>query len=250
MESWTRIFEEHEEQTRAALSVLPTDLRQRAPPPRTSMTTRHVLRHATLLNVIQRSWNTLWTTKVGRVPLHAFSMDAQVIGKFFQELMTHELHAEDPRWRHPDAPRSSKDPDFVFTEDPAQSFELKMCGQAGGRAVFGNRCSSASFASPRGKSRDSWLLTINYTDTRINLVRFGFVLGSDWIGQVAASGNASRLHPAAYAEKLRVVRGEYQRLADPRILRGVGKSTRFATVGQAAEAKVQEALTFLAASHY
>lgn len=207
----------------------------------------HRLSHPVLLNVIQKSWTQLWTVKVGRIPLHQLNVDAQVVGKFFQELMTLELSEEDPRW-HP--PKSNKDPDFVFGDDPSQSFELKMCGQPGSREVYGNRCSSAAYVSPRGKSRDSWLLTINYTDTRINLVRFGYVLGTDWIGQTSASGNASRLNKDVYATKLRVIKGDYQTIADPRILRGVGKSTRFHTVQEAANAGHTEALRFLEADYY
>ena len=209
----------------------------------------HVLPSKTLVTVIRKSWTTLWMTRIGGcVPLQRLNVDAQVIGKFFQELMALELHAADPRWRHPDAPRSPKDPDFVFLEDSFHNFELKMSGQVGGRAVFGNRCSSAGFASPDGKSRDTWLLTINYTDTRINLIRFGYVLGEDWIGQKAATGNASRLHKDVYSSKLRVLKGSYQRFADPRILKRVRSS--YHTIGRAAEAGCPEAKAFLEADYY
>ena len=210
----------------------------------------HVLPPRVLLNVIQRSWTTLWRTRVGGcIPLRQVNVDAQVVGKFFQELMALELHSKDPRWRHPLAPRSPKDPDFVFA-DPSQSFELKMSGQVGGRAVFGNRCSAAGIASPEGKSRDGWLLTINYSDTRINIVRFGFISGSDWIGQKAATGNASRLHRDVYTTKLKIVRGAYQRFADPRILKRVGAKSKHDTVGRAAEGGCAEALSFLNCDFY
>ena len=171
-----------------------------------------------------------------------------MIGKFFQELMIRELHAHDAAWRHPDAPRSRSDPDFVHASDPAQNFELKMSGQPGTR-VYGNRCSSAGIASPLGKRRDGWLVTINYTDTTINLVRFGVVSASDWIGQKSATGNASRLGVEAYASKLRVVRGAYQTRADARILRGISQP-RAETVGELADAGHPEAIAFLEAEFY
>lgn len=213
--------------------------------------TMHLLRHDTLLHVIQNAWNTLWKTDVGGKSLRQLHVDAQVIGKLFQELMHWELHAADPTtWQHPDAPRKRGDPDFVCTKDPLQSFELKMCGQPGSTRVFGNRCSSHGFASKHGKSRDCWLLTINYTDERINLVRFGHVLGSDWVGQASASGNAARLKNEVYDTKLEVVRGEYQTQADPRILKGLGHKTAFSTVQEAADAGVQEAVAFLTARYY
>lgn len=210
----------------------------------------HVLPDAVLLRVVHTSWTTVWATRVGRYSIRALRVDAQVIGKLFQEVMTHELHAADQRWRHPDAPRSFRDPDFVFGPDPEYNFELKMCGQAGGRAVYGNRCSSSGFASENGKSRSTWLLTINYSDDRINLIRFGRVSNTDWIGQRSATGNASRLCRTAYQETLRVIRGPYQRSADPRVLRRVGKGIRYATVGEAAEAGVAEAIRFLEADFY
>jgi len=73
----------------------------------------HVLPHKTLVTVIRKSWTTLWMTRIGGcIPLQRLNVDAQVIGKFFQEVMALELHAADPRWRHPDAPRSPKDPVF------------------------------------------------------------------------------------------------------------------------------------------
>jgi hypothetical protein len=170
-----------------------------------------------------------------------------VIGKFFQELMLRELHAHDPRWLSPDAPRLKTDPDFVYTDDPTQSFELKMSGQTGSR-VYGNRCSSSGYASPTGKSRDTWLLTINYTDTVINLIRFGFVDASDWIGQRSSTGNASRLHRDAYVHKLRVVRGPYQLEAHASVLRGV--RTTDSTVGELASKGHREAIAFLQADYY
>lgn len=194
----------------------------------------HILPHPTILRVVNTSWNTLWTTKIGRKPLHTFHhLDAQVIGKFFQEIMAHELYTHDPHtWADPQAPRSVKLPDFVCTTDPCQSFELKMCGQHGSRVVYGNRCSSSEYASPNGKSRDGYLLTINYTATRINLIRFGYILGSDWIGQKSSSGNAAHLTNNVYETKLHVVKGEYQLLADPTVLKGIGSKTRFKTVGE------------------
>lgn len=211
---------------------------------------RHILPHDVLLRVVNTSWTTLWTTKIGRQPLYTFNIDAQVIGKFFQEIMTHELYAYNPDiWIDPSRPRSVKLPDFVCA-DPEYSFELKMCSQRGSRHVYGNRCSSEGFVSPNGKSRDGWMMTINYTDTRINLIRFGYIHGSDWIGQTSASGNSARLHPEAYASKLEIVRGPYQMLADPMILRGVGEKTRFKTVGEALDAGHAEAQRFLDARFY
>lgn len=210
----------------------------------------HILPHSTLLYVINSSWKTLWTTKVGRRPLHAFTIDAQVVGKFFQEIMTHELHVHDPEmWMDPSKPRSPKLPDFVCT-NPAYSFELKMCSQRGSRHVFGNRCSSQGYASPNGKSRDGWMLTINYTDTRINLIRFGYIHGSDWIGQPSASGNSAWLHPNVYASKLQVVHGPYQFLADPMVLKGVGARTRYTTVGEALDAGNAQAKAFINSDFY
>jgi len=197
-----------------------------------------------ILSVIHRSWTTLWTSKVGQVPLRHFNLDAQVIGKFFQELMLHELRAEDPRWRS----GSPKEKDFTFADDESLSFELKMCGQVGSRDVFGNRCSAAGYASPAGKDRSGWLLTINYTGQTINIIRLGWISGGDWVGQRAASGNSSKLSRETYGTKLRVLRGDYQRAADIRVLTRVGKKLYAAgieTVGQAADLGVREALDFL-----
>lgn len=214
-----------------------------------------------LLRAVHASWDTLWTTRIGATPLRVMHVDAQTVGKLFQEVLTAELHAADPRaWRDPRAPRSPKDKDCVCLTDPGRSFELKMCGQPGGRRVHGNRCSAAGYASqaPGAKDRDTWLLTVNYSfvdddDPRLNLVRFGWVRGADWVGQRAASGNAARLRPEAYATQLRVVRGPYQRGADPRVLARGGRALARAgvrTVGEAADAGDPEARRFLDADFY
>jgi hypothetical protein len=209
----------------------------------------HALPHDTLLRIVEHTWTTLWTTRVGSIPLRSLHVDSQVIGKFFQELMIRELHAHDAAWRHPDAPRARTDPDFVHTLDPYHNFELKMSGQPGTR-VYGNRCSSNGIASPTGKCRDGWLLTINYTGTTINLVRFGAVNAYDWIGQTSVTGNASRLHPEAYVSKLQVVRGSYQSGADVRVLRGISRERPGTTVGDLAAAGHAEALAFLNVDYY
>ena len=209
----------------------------------------HVLPQPVLLRVIHTSWQTLWASRIGPLGLRDLAIDAQVVGKFFQELMLLELRAEDPeRWRA----GSPREKDFECVEDASQSFELKMCGQLGGREVFGNRCSAQGYASSSGKDRSGWLLTINYSGHVINLVRFGYISGDDWIGQRTASGNSSRLHKDAYARKLRVVRGGYQRDADARVLPRVGRRLYGAgteTVGKAADLGVQEALEYLAADY-
>ena len=114
---------------------------------------QHILPQTTILRVVNASWNSLWDTRVGKRPLRSLRIDAQVIGKLFQELMTHQLHAVDPvMWPDPLAPRSAKDPDFNCI-DARYSFELKMCSQKGSRHVYGNRCSSPGYMSTKGKSR-------------------------------------------------------------------------------------------------
>lgn len=213
---------------------------------------QHILPKPVLLQVVNQSWKTLWTTRIGRQPLQAFpKLDAQVIGKFFQEIMMFHLYEMDPYvWADPDKARNPKLPDFVCIKDPSQSFELKMCGQQGSRVVYGNRCSSHGYASPTGKSRDGWMLTINYTHTRINLIRFGYIHGTDWIGQKSASGNAARLHPDAYQQKLEVVKGPYMYEADPRVLKGIGASSTFETVRDCAKHGIKEADRFLTSTYY
>lgn len=208
----------------------------------------HILPHPVVERVVCTSWTQLWTTRVGDLPIRHLHLNSQVIGTIFQQLMTRELYAYDPKWRHPDTRPQKSDPDFVF-DDPYHNFELKMSGQPGGR-VFGNRCSSRQFRAEGAhtKSRDTWLMTINYTGDTIDLIRFGFVVGDDWIGQSAATGNASKLSPETYASKLRVVRGPYQRTANARILRGVSQNLQ--TVGELAHQGHPEALRFLSAEFY
>lgn len=94
------------------------------------------------------------------------------------------------------------------------------------------------------------MMTINYTDTRINLIRFGYIDGSDWVGQASSSGNSARLLPEVYATKLQVVKGPYQFLADPTVVKGIGSKTRFKTVGEAVDAGHLEAIKFIESDYY
>jgi hypothetical protein len=105
-------------------------------------------------------------------------------------------------------------------------------------------------AKGKTKTRDGWMMTINYSSTRINLIRFGYIHGTDWIGQESASGNSARLRSHTYESKLQVVKGRYQLDADPMILKGVGPKTKFGSVNDALRAGHPEALRFIEADYY
>lgn len=211
---------------------------------------QHHRLHDTLVPLVTRSWARLWSSKIVGKPLESLRLDPGCIGSLFQAAMTVELQALDPRW----SPATAKtDKDFCFPDDRTQDFELKVCGRVGGLEVFGNRCSSAAFSDSHLKNHDGWLLTVNYSHTTINLVRFGYVHKTDWIGQAAATGNSSRLRKEVYLTKLAKMEGDYLRAADSRILRRVGRrlyAAGLVTVGSCADAGHAEALAFLEAAYY
>ncbi len=207
----------------------------------------HPLPDHVLVDCIHKAWKMLWSSRIGPVALSDIRLDAQVVGKFFQEVLVRELQTINPGWH---SARCRDDKDFVFCSNPEMSFELKMCGQLGCREVFGNRCSASEYASARGKDRSGWLLTINYHGQTINIIRFGWVPASEWRGQRAATGNSSRLAPNVYLEHLRVVEGPYRRNADVRVLPRIGKALHrqgIFTVGAAADGGNAAALDFLQA---
>ena len=51
--------------------------------------------------------------------------------------------------------------------------------------------------------------------------------------------------PEVYATKLQVVKGPYQFLADPAVVKGIGSKSRFKTVGEAVNAGHLEAIKFM-----
>jgi hypothetical protein len=115
----------------------------------------------------------------------------QVLGTLIQRLMGAELAQRYPKkWR---SEREKHDKDLVYIPHSAFSIEVKTSTHP--REVFGNR----SYTHGNGsKSRQGYFLTINYNEKGIRLIRFGWLLASEWKSQKSSSGQQARLLSSTY----------------------------------------------------
>jgi hypothetical protein len=106
-------------------------------------------------------------------------------------------------WRREE---TSDEKDLVYIPDQWFSVEIKTSSSNG--RIFGNRSYTQETQTIK-KSKSGYYLAVNFekfpTAGRIptvNLVRFGWLDHSDWIGQGAASGQQARLDPNVEQYKL------------------------------------------------
>lgn len=156
------------------------------------------------------AWNGIFTSSIGnnglKIGEHLFPAP-QIIGALLHELIPAEIAAKYPdTWRKE---KDKSDKDIVYIPDNQFSIELKTSSNKS--QIFGNR-SYAQQQSPGGKSKDGYYLTVNFEKIdgannapSIQIIRFGWIDHTDWIGQEAATGQQSRLSPDTYSLKLKTL---------------------------------------------
>jgi hypothetical protein len=168
---------------------------------------KHPLSTQEIVDVVLSSWDSIFASGIGpkgfRIGKDIFPKP-QIMGFFLHELIPLELTERNKSiWR---AETSSDDKDIVYIPDSTYSIELKTSSNP--RHIYGNR--SYAQGSSRGrKAKSGYYLAVNFekfTDKKsrpqIRLIRFGWIDSSDWIGQKAATGQQSRLHPDVESYKL------------------------------------------------
>jgi hypothetical protein len=161
-----------------------------------------------LVEVVLDEWDSIFESRVGRLGLrigeHIFPKP-QIMGDYLHELIPYDLQARYPGvWRR-DA--TGADKDLVYVPDDYWSTEIKTSSSVS--QVFGNR----SYAQPGvggKKSKSGFYLTVNFqrwSDVKgrlpgIRIIRLGWLDHTDWVAQVAATGQQAKIRPEAYAGKL------------------------------------------------
>jgi hypothetical protein len=162
-----------------------------------------------LVKVVLSSWEDIFHSRFGA---RAYQIgreirpEPQIMGFLLHELIPFNLAAAGAKvWKRGAA---TTECDAVYLPNPDYSFEIKTSSSA--RGIFGNR-SYAHVGSTTNKPRGSFFLAVNFGKfsaaqrPEINLIRFGWLAGSDWIGQRAQSGQQARLTKEAKAYKLRII---------------------------------------------
>lgn len=188
----------------------------------------HPLSTEDVKNLVLESFDNLLETRVGSPSdglklFQDIELSSQVQSDFLETILARNLIENDDSWRH----GSEAEKDFIYTEDPFFSTELKASGQEGVTEVFGNRSYAQKVETENAKkSKTGFYITVNFYRESIYLIRFGWIDFSDWTGQSAASGQAATLSDEAYMYKLKTINGSYRLDAPVTVLSGVGPGTK------------------------
>ncbi|PJK12029.1 restriction endonuclease [Lysobacteraceae bacterium NML95-0200] len=159
-----------------------------------------------IVEIINDAWQGMFSTSIGQAGLK-IGVDIfpkpQIIGALLHELIPAGVAAAFPgQWRK-EIEKSDKD--IVCVLDDFYSIELKTSSNK--TQIFGNR-SYAQQVSAGGKSKDGFYLAVNFeafvsggATPKLLKVRFGWLDHTDWIAQVASTGQQARLAPETYRDK-------------------------------------------------
>lgn len=159
-----------------------------------------------IVEIITDAWQGLFSTSIGHAALK-IGVDIfprpQIIGALLHELIPAGVAAAFPgQWRKE---RDKSDKDIVYMPDDFYSVELKTSSNKS--QIFGNR-SYAQQISTGGKSKDGFYLAVNFeafisgnSTPKLLKIRFGWLDHTDWIAQVASTGQQARLAPETYRDK-------------------------------------------------
>jgi hypothetical protein len=165
-----------------------------------------------LVEIVLDTWQSIFASKIGRHGFHIgpdICPRPQIMGFLLHELIALETAARFPKqWR---GEREKDEKDLVYIPDPFFSIEIKTSSHE--KHVFGNR-SYAQEGEPgkKAKLKSGYYLTVNFgkfmsdgTLPAINRIGFGWIDHTDWLGQISATGQQSRLQPSVYKYKLVVL---------------------------------------------
>ena len=170
----------------------------------------HPLEEQEVVQFCFDAWDGIFTSSIGKNSLKIGSdlfPAPQIIGALLHELIPAEIIKKYPQnWRRE---QDKNDKDIVCISNDRFSIELKTSSH--GSQIFGNR----SYAQPQsssGKSKDGYYLAVNFEKIdganrapSIQMIRFGWIDHTDWIGQTAATGQQSRLSSETYSLKLKTL---------------------------------------------
>ncbi|HAV5945239.1 ScaI family restriction endonuclease [Acinetobacter baumannii] len=183
----------------------------------------HPLTLQNIHDAVFKAWSDVWTTVIGgqsgyRLIDASPLPPAQVIGYLLEMLVAKEINLINNNFIWGQG--SQKDIHCISNDN--FSIEMKTSGQLGYK-VFGNR-SYGQTGTTGKKDKSGFYITVNYYDTTITLIRFGWIDSWDWTSQTASTGQAATLSNDAYAHKLKIIHGPYRLKAPVQIVTGIGPS--------------------------
>lgn len=170
----------------------------------------HPLDSVTIVEVVLAAWQSIFDSKMGsrgfQIGKDMFPKP-HIMGFFLHEMIPLELAGRFPKkWR---GDKTSAEKDLVYLPDPQYSVEIKTSSHP--NRIFGNR-SYAQKTTAGKKAKSGYYLAVNFekfTDTNpspvIKRIRFGWIDASDWMGQLAPTGQQSRLSTDVETKKLKTL---------------------------------------------
>jgi hypothetical protein len=167
----------------------------------------HPLNTDEIHEIALRAWDDILQSNIGTKPFRIgkdIFPAPQIMG-----FLLHELFALELSYRYPEQWRKGNlkgEKDAVYIPDDSFSIEIKTSSNP--KHIFGNR-SYAQVGAYANKEKSGYYLAINFQKflqsqaaPQLQLVRFGWLDHSDWIGQAAVTGQQARLNPISERAKL------------------------------------------------
>ena len=164
----------------------------------------HPITTSALVDAVINSWNKIYGSIIGEniVIGKTYFPTPQILGDFIHELVPFELRENYPDFRKG---IGTAEKDIHCDSNDFFSIEIKTSSQKG---IYGNR-SYAQKGSRSSKSKSGYYLAVNFPPVHkieewqpISLIRFGWLDGSDWHGQAAATGQQANLSRDVLQKKL------------------------------------------------
>lgn len=158
----------------------------------------HPLTREEIVDIVLSSWDYIIGTKLG--DKYTIGVDIklkpQIMGFFLHELIALEITNRYPLSWRPELVGSDKD--VVCITNDKYSIEIKTSSNKA--HIYGNRSyAQQSESGASKKSKSGYYLAINFekfnddVKPKILKIRFGWLDHEDWMGQIASTGQQSRL---------------------------------------------------------
>jgi hypothetical protein len=169
---------------------------------------KHPLVSEKIVEITLKSWNDIFTSKIGSLSIGNEIYPApQIMSFLLHELVAYHLSKEFPKVYKVGREKGEKDIHCIT--DDSLSVEIK--GSTHLTQIFANRSYAQPDTGKGSKSKNGYYIAINFGKfsltgrPEIAQISFGYLEHTDWIPQASATGQQARLSANAYAHKLRVI---------------------------------------------
>lgn len=175
-----------------------------------SLINYHPLNEKEIVSTVLKSWDDIFNSKIGSFYIgKEIFPTPQIMSFLLHELVAHYLSLKYNHLYRVGIAKNEKDIHHI--KDQSLSVEIKASSHP--NQIFGNR----SYAQPNSgkgqKDKNGYYITINFEKfsktlkkrPEILIIRFGYLEHSDWIAQVASTGQQARLSSAVYKHKLKTL---------------------------------------------